>query len=243
MTVTKIAPEKEPEAGNLVGKLAAVMAQVERVPKNGHNSFFNYDYATEADITDAVRSAMAERGIMLFPSVEHIEWKDIPTKSGGIERLATITFKFTATDGKDSISFNIVGEGQDRGDKATYKALTGATKYALMKLFLIPTGDDPETEGDEVAHKEVRAAPPVRNPKPAAERPKLAPVYVRELYAKCLAACTGNKELAKAKWDACAFQALGDPKDESKAVPDSRNWTLEQTNAVDEVMFPKDIPF
>src|SRR5699024_6730814 len=41
--------------------------------------------------------------------------------------------------------------GQDAGDKAVYKAITGATKYALMKVFMIPTGDDPEQdyEADE----------------------------------------------------------------------------------------------
>jgi hypothetical protein len=38
-----------------------------------------------------------------------------------------------------------VGEGEDRGDKAAYKAITGATKYWVMKTFLISTGDDPES--------------------------------------------------------------------------------------------------
>lgn len=41
------------------------------------------------------------------------------------------------------------GEGRDRGDKAPYKALTGALKYALIQTFLIATGDDPEHEGSE----------------------------------------------------------------------------------------------
>lgn len=40
----------------------------------------------------------------------------------------------------------MIGEGMDTGDKAIYKAITGAQKYVLMKTFLIPTGDDPELE-------------------------------------------------------------------------------------------------
>jgi hypothetical protein len=138
--------QKPPET--LVEKLAAVMAAVERVPKNGENKFHGYKYATEADLSDAVRSNLARYGVMLIPSVEKVEWSKVPTKNGE-ERLATLTVRFTATDGKTEIAFTVIGEGQDRGDKATYKAMTGATKYALLKLFLIPTGDDPEKDEDE----------------------------------------------------------------------------------------------
>jgi hypothetical protein len=42
----------------------------------------------------------------------------------------------------------MIGEGQDAGDKGPYKAMTGAQKYALMKTFMIPTGDDPEADED-----------------------------------------------------------------------------------------------
>ena len=42
------------------------------------------------------------------------------------------------------------GEGLDRGDKAGYKAYTGAVKYFLANTFLVPTGDDPETESPGV---------------------------------------------------------------------------------------------
>src|SRR5262249_31856915 len=38
------------------------------------------------------------------------------------------------------------GEGLDGGDKAPYKAMTGALKYALLQSFLLATGDDPEDE-------------------------------------------------------------------------------------------------
>jgi len=155
------------EAGapkSLVRKLAEVMAAVERVPKSGRNDFHKYDYATEADITAAVRSAMASRHLMMVPSIEHTEWKGIPRKNGGEDRLCTLTVRFTVMDGEsdESLTFLVLGEGQDPGDKATYKAFTGAVKYALLKLFLIPTGDDPEHEDEEQrprGKKEARAEP------------------------------------------------------------------------------------
>lgn len=126
---------------SLVTKLAEVMGEVERVAKRGRNDFHKYDYATEADITSAVRQHMAVRHLMLVPSVESVEWRG----EGGI---AMIHVRFTVHDGDNGemLTFHIFAEGQDKGDKALYKAMTGATKYALLKLFLIPTGDDPERE-------------------------------------------------------------------------------------------------
>ena len=40
----------------------------------------------------------------------------------------------------------MAGQGLDSGDKAPYKAMTGALKYALLQSFLLATGDDPEEE-------------------------------------------------------------------------------------------------
>jgi hypothetical protein len=49
-------------------------------------------------------------------------------------------------DSDEILSVPSYGEGRDSGDKAPYKALTGALKYALIQTFLIATGDDPEEE-------------------------------------------------------------------------------------------------
>ncbi len=133
---------------SLVRKLSNVMGAVERVAKNGVNAFHKYSYATEADITQAVRGALSEQGVMMVPTVENIEWAEITTGAGKKERLCTAHFLFTLldSDSDSKIEFRNIGQGQDAGDKAFYKAATGATKYALLKLFLIPTGDDPENE-------------------------------------------------------------------------------------------------
>lgn len=139
-------------ARSLVRKLAEIMALVERVPKNGRNSFQNYSYATEADIAAAVRSAMAERNLMLFPSVRETQWSVLEGKNSK-QRLCSMRVLFTVEDGDsgEQRSFEMWGEGQDVGDKASYKAITGAEKYALLKLFLIPTGDDPEADNPRAA--------------------------------------------------------------------------------------------
>ena len=43
----------------------------------------------------------------------------------------------------------ITGEGIDKGDKAGYKAYTGALKYFLANTFMVATGDDPEKESPD----------------------------------------------------------------------------------------------
>lgn len=142
------APPADTKTASLVRKLATVMGAVERVAKNGKNTFHGYAYATEADITQAVRAEMATQGVMMIPTVEKVEWTAVETSGGKKERLCTLHVLFTVldSDSDSSLRFTIIGQGQDAGDKASYKAMTGATKYALLKLFLIPTGDDPEDE-------------------------------------------------------------------------------------------------
>lgn len=136
------------ESRSLVKKLAVVMGAVDRVPKSGHNNFHNYDYATEADIVAGVREEMAKQHIMIIPNVKKCERR----AAGTPEKPKTITLlevEFTLCDGEsgEEKTFTVLGEGSDNEDKGTYKAFTGAEKYALLKLFLIPTGDDPEADG------------------------------------------------------------------------------------------------
>lgn len=180
-------------ARSLVRKLSEVMLEVVHVPKSGHNRFHGYSYATEADIVSAVREGMARRHLMLVPDVESSEVKEVQRKNG-VERLVTLRVRFTVLDGDsgETHSFCVTGEGTDAGDKAGYKAITGATKYAIMKLFLIPTGDDPEEEG----HGQRSPRQPLRTPPPPA--PPAAPAQgERRAPAQSAARDAGRVELGK----------------------------------------------
>lgn len=150
-TTKKTVPAKKEEQKkqlNLVQKLAKIMSQVDRIPKNGFNNFHKYNYATESDVTDAVRKHMAEENVIMFPDITDHQMTPVTTARGNQEFLTTIRITYTLMDGDsgEELSFNTIGQGQDAGDKGIYKAITGAQKYALMKLFHIPTGDDPERD-------------------------------------------------------------------------------------------------
>lgn len=143
-------------SANLAKKLSIVMSKIKRIPKNGYNAFHKYKFATESDVSDSVREWLSEQNITFVPSVISHTTREHTNAKGNKEYIATVMVQFTFMDGDsgETISFNMAGEGQDAGDKAVYKAITGATKYGLMKFFLIPTGDDPESDNgvDERNH-------------------------------------------------------------------------------------------
>ncbi|MED1950474.1 ERF family protein [Brevibacillus centrosporus] len=132
----------------LVKKLARVMQDVKYIQKKGYNSFHKYKYATEADVAEKVREILSEQNVIMIPNMTSHSVREHLTSKGNREYIVTVNMEFKFIDGDtgEELIFHMVGEGQDAGDKATYKAITGAQKYALMKAFMIPTGDDPEAD-------------------------------------------------------------------------------------------------
>ncbi len=141
---------RSPEAAILMA-LNAVMQEAGYVQKTGENDFHGYRYATEADVLERLRPAMVKHGLILIPSVQQVSAID----SNG---NTTVSVHYTLAHVSGAVwptSIVAAGCGNDRsknggfGDKGLYKALTGANKYLLFKLFQIETGDDPEqSEGD-----------------------------------------------------------------------------------------------
>lgn len=165
----------EPKAKkNLHSKLAEVMAEVGRVPKNGENKQQGYKYVTESDLADAVRQHLSDRGVMLFMHVESCELIPVQSKQGGSGYVADVSTRheFVDSESGDTYSFTMHGTGIDYpGDKAVYKALTGAVKYALMKTFLIATGDDPEAT--EEPKRKTPARKETETPRGTASEPQI----------------------------------------------------------------------
>lgn len=159
----------------LMAKLAKVMGAVGRVPKRGRNKFHGYEYVMESDLTEAVRNALVEQGVMLIPSVDSIDVVgERTTKAGATETQvrAWITYTFIDAESGETWSVRMPGDGVDQSDKAVYKAITGSGKYLLLKTFLIPTGDDPEHDTAPTDARSGRKPEPaparttVRNPQP-----------------------------------------------------------------------------
>lgn len=155
----------------LVTKLADVMKEVKYIEKKGFNKFHKYKYATEADVNEKVREVLAEKNIIMVPNMVEHNTREHTNRSGNVEYIVTVNMEFRFIDGEtgEEITFKMSGSGQDAGDKGIMKAISAAQKYALMKVFMIPTGDDPEADSgvDERNHANegVENMPPVASDK------------------------------------------------------------------------------
>ena len=137
------------ETHKLHAKLAEVMAEAERIPKNGTApaAMGGFKFVQVGDAADYIRQALGERKVSMLPTlVEIVDKAEHPTKSGGTMTTAELRITWTLTDGEtgESASFQSYGVGADTGDKYSGKATTTAMKYALLSGFQLSTGDDVE---------------------------------------------------------------------------------------------------
>jgi len=133
---------------NLRQKLAEVRRRIGYIQKRGFNERNNYSYVTAADLAGAVGDILAELGVVIVPRLESISYEPNQPGRSEVARAAQVVmaYTFTDVDTGEEITTKVAGQGLDAGDKAPYKAMTGALKYALLQSFLLATGDDPEEE-------------------------------------------------------------------------------------------------
>jgi hypothetical protein len=125
------------EQVKLYQKLLAVQKLLQPLKKTGWNSWQQYNYSTASDVLIPVQQACRQHGLVMC--ADCIEAKIEPGR-------ASCTVRLTVTDSDTGASLSVTAPGyaEDfnepenglKGDKAVYKALTGATKYAARCLFL-----------------------------------------------------------------------------------------------------------
>lgn len=150
------------ELKSLAAKMLKIMGEVGYVQKEGTNSFQNYKYAKEADVVEKVRASLVRHGVFAFGTAIRKETREYTNQKGATQFLVSVDYHMTFVDAESGERYDAIfsGDGADSGDKGIYKAITGAEKYALLKTFLISTGDDPEKE------EPLERAKPEEQPKP-----------------------------------------------------------------------------
>jgi hypothetical protein len=129
-----------------------------------------YKYVGESDLISAIRPAMVEAGIVFhcegIENVKHEEirkvkeWEGKETVTTSFLVTGLFPFRFLHAASGTWLDVRALGEGNDSLDKASYKAMTGALKYALRQTFIIETGDDPDdtASGDGSVEKKKQDA-------------------------------------------------------------------------------------
>ena len=132
----------------LAKKLVLAVKAIDAVEKRGKNEKQGYAYVKATDVASVVRTVLADHGVAFtYDCIETERWEK-QTNAGGLLFFVQLKIAVTFTDQEtgDSITAGGFGWGMDSGDKAIYKAMTGALKYALRMNFLIPDELDPEND-------------------------------------------------------------------------------------------------
>jgi hypothetical protein len=133
----------------LHAKLWAILTDIERLPKDKANTQGSgYKYLSESALKERFHPLFVKHGILLVPtrSTEPVTTPPSGTKSSYITTF-TQSFAILDLESGERLEMEIAAQGGDSLDKGVWKGITGAIKYVLTTLFLIPTGDDPEADG------------------------------------------------------------------------------------------------
>jgi hypothetical protein len=130
-----------PKNATLHARVRWVQQRVPNVEKTGTVSFgkTKFDHMQEHGLIEILRPLLRQAEIGWYIDILSTE------RNGNHVQLSGFLVVFN--DQGDEIKTGITNEGVDANDKATNKALTGLTKYALQKFFNVPTEaiDDNET--------------------------------------------------------------------------------------------------
>ncbi len=129
--------------------------------KGATNDYDHYKYFSEAQYKELFTALFADCGLELkFNEIAYETFTGSEKQANG--RMPRLEFELMDVDTGFGETTTITGEGIDKGDKAGYKAYTGALKYYLANTFMVATGDDPEKESpsETMNTKQERKATP-----------------------------------------------------------------------------------
>ena len=134
-----MATQGSAKSTGIYAKLAAAVGEVDSIAKDGTNSHFKYKYTSAEEVYRVVRAPLLKHGLVIIPQATGYE-------QDGQLGTVRLNLRIVDTETGESIEAQWYGEGQDKGDKAVFKAITGGMKTWLRALFLLPADDDPEAD-------------------------------------------------------------------------------------------------
>ena len=154
----------------IAAKLVKVMGDIDYIKNDSTNNEQHYKYASDEAVLNEVRKAMVKNNVASKPKFIILSDTEGKSNSGKSYNKVEMECQLTVIDadsGEHEAS-NGFGCGIDYGgDKALMKAQTASHKYAFLKLFNIPTGDNPED--DTEVDKEAKKGKPVDKPSASKE--------------------------------------------------------------------------
>jgi hypothetical protein len=143
-------------------KLITAAKSVNGVEKKGQNAQQGYAYARAEDVIAVASQALTGVDLSVVPTMGEVETiREYETRGGSYGVTVRVEMLYTVVDPDtgEELLRRYLGTGSDApGDKAIYKAVTGAAKYFYAGLLGIGFGADPENETGGEGAEPVRAA-------------------------------------------------------------------------------------
>lgn len=147
----------------LYQKILKTQGDINNIGKDGNNTEQRYKFAQWEDIIKEVRKAAFKNNLLINITTAKKEMSQGESRKGAKFSTCNITVRISLIDVETGLSIKhfFHGEGRDYGDKSIYKAYTGAVKYGIIEIFLVPIGDDPENSEESknattILHDEVK---------------------------------------------------------------------------------------
>lgn len=138
---------KEPQ---IFKALNDIMKDVKAIAKSKRTQGpgFSYSYRGIDDVYNALNPKFGEHGVsILIRSIEERRSEVMAGSRPAAHVVLKIVYRFAARDGS-YVECVGIGEGVDTSDKATNKAMSYAQRYCLQQMFLIPTEDMKDPDGE-----------------------------------------------------------------------------------------------
>jgi len=133
---------------NIHQRMLEVMRQVDYVAKERKKVNGQYTFVSHDAVVAAIRPHLLTNGIATEVNVE-------AHSQDGNRTVVDLSIAFINVDEpQDRIVIHAVGHGIDNQDKGIGKAVSYGVKYALLKTFMLETGDDPERDSINYSNQE-----------------------------------------------------------------------------------------
>lgn len=203
--------------------IIAIMRAVGPVAKDQRNEQQKFNYRGVDQIYNACHPKFAEHGVYSTSDIIHAEHREGKSGNGKTFLHAIIQMRYTfwAEDGS-SVHTEVIGEGLDySGDKASNKAMSIASKYALLQLLQIPVAMvDPDngTAGNTPA--QANGAPKAQ---PRGKRVTMSDVKGAYVKWRDSSKPEGTQSELFDKWQAFVFKAT----ESEFNVRDAESWSYD----------------
>lgn len=137
---------------NIYQRIAAVMTDVAYVQKD--RKVDTYMAVTHDQVVSVIRASLVKHGIVVCPEQQSGE---LLIKRDGVNikmhlYTGTYSIHFVNVDKpEDRATVVVQAHANDNGDKAPGKAMTYATKTAMLKIFTLETGENDESRAADNA--------------------------------------------------------------------------------------------